>query len=76
MALERTSAFFARNRWHTTGCLEPGVSKTLALPPLDTWAAGPEHEPIAVLRTCEQPGDAGLRHLLHDYQGLYRQLAS
>ena len=31
---------------------------------------------IAVLRTCEQPGDAGLRHLLHDYQGLYRQLAS
>ena len=28
-----------------------------------------QHEPIAVLRTCEKPGDAGLRHLLHDYQG-------
>ena len=39
--LWRKLAFFARNRWHTTGCLEPGLSKTLALPLLETWTAGP-----------------------------------
>ena len=37
----RNLAFFARNRWYTTGCLEPGLSQTLALPPPVTWTAGP-----------------------------------